>query len=161
MTEGTALLAFGSDAAPLLVFTKRGWLMGGFGRIVAATLLAGLCSGTLAAPAEAQAPKQETYPIIARGPTRLLENWTCWHGDCSFANCNARMVREPRQGNMQVRVGDTTIPRTGGKCAGQPTKGLNLTYVPRAGARGADEIIIRITADNGGNYLKRYLIVLP
>jgi hypothetical protein len=135
--------------------------MDSFGRIVAATLSAGLSSGALVVSAHAHAPKQETYPVVARGPTPLLTSWTCWHGDCSFANCNARMQREPRQGTMQVRVVDATISRNGGKCAGRPTKGLDLTYIPRAGARGADEVIIRITADNGGDYLKRYLIILP
>jgi hypothetical protein len=135
--------------------------MDGFSRIVAAMLSAGLSWGTLVAAAHAQAPKEETYRITAQGPTLLLNNWTCWHSDCAFANCNARMVREPKQGAMQVRVRDTTIPRTAGRCAGRPTKGLNLTYVPRAGAHGVDEVTIRITADNGGNYLKRYLITLP
>ena len=135
--------------------------MAPFGRspgIAAAVVMASFCLGAVT-PAVAQ--KQETHRVTANGPTVLLSDWTCWHSDCSFANCDARMVRKPSQGTIQVRIRDTTIPRQGRQCAGRPTKGLNLTYEPRAGARGADEVIFRITADNSGNYLKRYLITLP
>ena len=124
----------------------------------ALTLFAGLI---FTAPATAQEFAVQDHQITASGPVKLLSGWACWFPDCRFANCNMQTTTKPQLGALKVEILPTTIPSSGGNCAGRPTPGLTITYTPRAGVHGADKVELRSIADNGHRHLLRYAISVP
>jgi hypothetical protein len=110
----------------------------------------------LAWPAAAQIRSSHSAATAAGRPAVILSNWTCWFGDCRFANCRMTTVRAPRGGTVVPRLTRTVIPANGGACAGRPTTGLSVEYRPRGNFRGTDRLAIAIRADNGGHYVRAY-----
>jgi len=103
----------------------------------------------------------QDYRFTANGPLKLLDAWTCWFPSCKYAACHMTTIKQPTLGRLTPRVGPTQIPAQGGVCAGQPVPGLTLTYTARAGAHGADEVVLRSIADNGQRHMLTFHIDVP
>ena len=109
-----------------------------------------------AGASSAQGFKTNNYNVNVSGQTTIMNAWTCWHGDCSFAHCQINDLKKPRLGTVTVRIRDTRIPAGNGTCSGKPIKGLDIIYKPKPGARGPDNYRARVTAENGGRYILNF-----
>jgi len=131
------------------------------------TALAGL--GALAAisaapvgAAAAEPVQTLSYSFTANGPTVVLSKWTCWFGaDCAYAPCHMTTARTPALGALAPRVEPGVVPSSGGRCAGMPVPVLTITYTPRRGVHGADEVVLRSNSDNGFRHVINIHIEIP
>ena len=114
-----------------------------------------------AVPAKADEFTRLSYEFTANGPTVILAGWTCWFADCEYAACHMTTLQMPALGVLRPSVRQGMIPSTAGKCAGKPVPVLTITYTPRHGAHGRDEVVLRSIADNGGRHVIVIHIVLP
>ena len=114
----------------------------------------------LAPGARADEFQRIDYRYTAARPVVILEGWSCWYPNCRFASCNMNTEVRPRLGTLKVQVRPVTIP-AGNACAGHATRGLFITYTPRPGAQGQDEIVMRSIADNGGRHVLHFSVLVP
>ena len=108
--------------------------------------------------------KTRSYRLTANGPTVILKNWTCWFGSdagCKYAPCHMTTLQKPALGTLKPSVEPGTIPASGGRCAGKPAPVLTITYTPRHGAHGAEEIVLRSISDNGARHILNFHIDVP
>jgi len=102
------------------------------------------------------------FHYVAKGPTEILGGWTCWFANCKYAPCHMVTEREPQLGTLRPYVSPGPIPaEAGARCRGVSIPKLHLTYTPRPGARGDDEVTLRSTAENGGRHLIYIHIEVP
>jgi hypothetical protein len=97
----------------------------------------------------------------ATGPTVILANWTCWSGDCKYAPCHMSVVQKPALGTLTPSVRKGVFPFSAGQCAGKPAPLLNITFTPRSGAHGSDDVVLRSMSDNGSRHILNIHIDVP
>jgi hypothetical protein len=105
-----------------------------------------------------------TYRATATGPTLILAKWTCWFGsdqDCKYAPCHMTTVQEPKLGKLRPAVSPGVIPANGGVCAGRPVPVLNITYTPKPGAHGSDEVVLESRSENYSRHMIHIYVEVP
>lgn len=122
--------------------------------------VAALASGAF--PCAAEEFQMHSSRFVANGPVVVLANWTCWFPTtCKYAACRVTTVQKPTLGTLKSVVGPSVVPAMGGQCAGKPIPALTITYTPRPGAHGGDEIVLRSIADNGGRHMMNIHVDVP
>ena len=131
-------------------------------RLAVAALGALAVISLAAVPVAAEEFKTLSFRFTANGPTAIVDKWTCWFdADCQYAACHMTTVRKPTLGTLKPFAGPGAIPAWAGRCAGKPVPVLTITYTPRPGVHGVDEIVLRSIADNGGRHILNIHIDVP
>lgn len=120
-----------------------------------------LVIGVTVTPSSAQDFVTKEYSSTAYGPTVIMPDWKCWYSDCKLANCHMDTVQQPSLGKLKVKVIRVHLDQSAGYCAGAPIAALQITYVPRPGVHGQDEVVMRSIADNGGRHMLYFHIAVP
>jgi hypothetical protein len=103
----------------------------------------------------------QSFRFSANGPTLILSNWTCWYADCRYAPCHMTVVQKPTLGSLTPTVRHGVFPASSGQCAGKPSPILNITFTPRAGAHGSDDVVLRSMSENGSRHTLNIHIDVP
>jgi hypothetical protein len=107
------------------------------------------------------AEESQSFRFSAKGPIQILSNWTCWYADCRYAPCHMTVVQQPTLGALTPEVRHGVFPASAGQCAGKPSPILNITYTPRSGAHGSDEVVLRSMSENGSRHTLKIHIDVP
>jgi hypothetical protein len=107
------------------------------------------------------AEESQSFRFSAKGPTLILSNWTCWYPDCRYAPCHMTVVQKPTLGTLTPAVRHGVFPASAGQCAGKPSPTLNITFTPRPGAHGSDDVVLRSMSENGSSHTLNIHIDVP
>ena len=107
------------------------------------------------------AEESQSFRFSAKGPTLILSNWTCWYPDCRYAPCHMTVVQKPTLGTLAPAVRHGVFPASAGQCAGKPSPTLNITFTPRRGAHGSDDVVLQSMSENGSRHTINIHIDVP
>lgn len=79
---------------------------------------------------------------------------------CAPVEATVTVTRQPRQGTIEVRAGQTTtvMQSASGACIGKSMSGTGVYYVPRPDARGVDTFAVTARTASGGTQAKTFTV---
>lgn len=88
---------------------------------------------------------------------KVIHNFSFWDSNCLATYFNIRILKQPQNGQLEIRNSTSTIPEkavigsVSPQCSGQKIQSKQVVYIADTGYQGTDEITISVRAPDSPN----------